>query len=214
VTGNVQHVHGTPETQDSVSPGTILFGLILLILGTLWLLDISDVISVTWTLVGSVVLILIGVLLIGAARHGSHGGMVFLGIVLSFVVLLGSLASWPSFEGGVGDRAITPTSMDELESQYNWGVGSQQINLGDVQLPEGVTEVRVQMGVGDLEIIVPEDVAYQIDWTVGLGDAQILERNQSGVSLNGTFESDDYDTAGQQLSLEIQLGMGALEVRE
>jgi hypothetical protein len=214
VTGPVFDTPSHPDVRESVSPATILFGLILLMLGMLWLLDVAGVFDITWTLVGSFVLILIGVLLIAAARHGSHGGMIFLGIVLSVVVLLGSLASWPSFEGGVGDRAISPTSMTELESEYNWGVGSQEIDLSSIDFPEGETSIAVQMGVGDLQIHLPSGLAYHIEWSVGLGDAQILDRNQSGISLDGTYESDGFDDAERQLSIEVQLGMGALEVRE
>lgn len=203
-----------PDTGEGFSAATILFGLILLILGSLWLLDVAGIFNVTWTLVGSVVLILIGTILIGVARHGSHGGMIFLGIVLSFIVLLGSLASWPTFEGGVGDRTITPAGMSELEDEYNWGVGSHLIDFTELELPEGETDVRIQMGVGDLQIRVPEDASYEIDWSVGVGESQVFERNQSGVSLNGSFESDDYDSAERRFAIEIQLGIGALEVQE
>jgi hypothetical protein len=203
-----------PDSRDGVSPATILFGLVLLMLGMLWLLDVAGMFDITWTLVGSFILILIGVLLIAAARHGSHGGMIFLGIVLSVVVLLGSLASWPSFEGGVGDRAISPGSITDLASEYNWGVGSQEIDLRAIDFPEGETLIAVQMGVGDLQIHLPPDLAYHIEWSVGLGDAQILDRNQSGISLDGTYESEGYEDAERQLSIEVQLGMGALEVRE
>lgn len=211
------HPHGeqaTPDARQTMSLTTVLFGLILLALGTLWLLDVGDVLSVTWTLVGSVLLIVIGVVLLLAAQHGSHGGMIFLGIVLSVIVLFGSLASVPSFDGGVGDRAIAPVDVADLESEYNWGVGSQEIDLRDVELPDGETAVSIQMGTGDIEIRVPDDVAVHVDWRIGLGDAQVLERSQSGFSLNGSYESDGYDDADRQLSLEIQLGLGALEVRE
>jgi hypothetical protein len=216
VTGDVQErpIYAEPEGehQEGMSPATILFGLILLILGSLWLLDVADIISVTWTLVGSVILILIGLALIAVARHGSHGGMIFVGIVLSFVVMLGSLASWPSFEGGVGDRAITPTTMAELEAEYSWGAGSQVIDFRQLEFPAGETSVRIQMGMGDLELLVPDDVAHEVEWSVGVGDVKVFDRSQSGVGLNGTYEDDDYNTAERQLSIDIQLGMGAVEV--
>jgi hypothetical protein len=216
VTGDVQErpIYAEPEGehQEGMSPATILFGLNLLILGSLWLLDVADIISVTWTLVGSVILILIGLALIAVARHGSHGGMIFVGIVLSFVVMLGSLASWPSFEGGVGDRAITPTTMAELEAEYSWGAGSQVIDFRQLEFPAGETSVRIQMGMGDLELLVPDDVAREVEWSVGVGDVKVFDRSQSGVGLNGTYEDDDYNTAERQLSIDIQLGMGAVEV--
>ncbi len=202
-----------PAEESGVSPATILFGLILLTLGALWLLDVSGAMSVTWTLVGSVILILIGVLLIVAARQDAHGGMIFLGIVLSAVVLLGSLASWPSFEGGVGDRQIAPQTMEELEAEYSWSVGNQEVDLTQLDYPDGETDVSIRLGTGNLEVTLPDDVGYRIEWTVGLGNADIFDENHTGVSLGSTYTSDDVDDARSVLVLDLQVGLGNLEVR-
>ncbi|TVR68749.1 MAG: hypothetical protein EA415_15835 [Sphaerobacteraceae bacterium] len=203
------------ERQSSgVSPATILFGLILVSLGLLWLLDVSGVMSVTWAIVGSVMLVIIGVLLIVAARQDSHGGMIFLGIILSGVVLLGSLASWPSFEGSIGDEQISPTTMSELQSEYSLSVGSQEIDLTGLTFPEGETDIEIRHGTGDLEIILPDNAAYRIEWSVGLGDAQVLDQNRSGFGQDGVWESDDIEQADVVVNLDVQLGLGALEVRQ
>lgn len=202
-----------PIERSGVSASTVLFGLILVTLGGLWLLDVSGVMGVTWTLVGSVILILIGVLLIAAARYDTHGGMIFLGIVLSAVVLLGSLASWPSFDGGVGDRLISPQTMEELASEYSWSVGNQEVDFTDIELPEGETEVAIRLGTGNLEITIPDDVGYRIDWTVGLGNADVFDENHTGVSLGSSYTSDNADDADTVLVLDLQVGLGNMEVR-
>jgi hypothetical protein len=196
--------------QDGVSPATILFGVILLTLGGLWLLDVAGAISVTWTLVGSIMLILIGILLIVAARQDSHGGMIFLGIVLSAIVLLGSLASWPSFDGGVGDQQIAPHTFTEVEREYAWSVGNQEVDLSNVEFPDGETEILIRLGTGNLEVTMPEDVGYRITWSVGLGNADIFEENHTGIGLDGTKEEDvDADAV---IVLELSVGLGNLEV--
>jgi hypothetical protein len=204
------------ETADAegLSPATILFGLILVTLGGLWLLDVSDVMSVTWTLVGSVMLIIIGALLIAVARQDSHGGMIFLGIVLSAVVLLGSLASWPSWEGGVGDTQISPNSVAELEAEYSWSVGNQQVDLSNLELPDGETEIAVRLGTGNMEIVLPEDADYVINWSVGLGNADIFDESHTGVSRDGSYTSSSFEDAESAIILDVQLGIGNLEVRQ
>lgn len=214
-----QHVYdeggGYQEREaEGVSPATILFGLVLVSLGLLWLLDAAGVFSVTWTVVGSVMLVIIGLLLIAAARQDSHGGMIFLGVVLSGVVLLGSLASWPSFEGSVGDEQIAPTALTELEGEYALSVGNQEIDLTGLSFPDGETEVTVRLGTGNLEIDLPDDVAYRIEWSVGLGEALVLDEEHSGFGLDGEWVSEDIDEADAVLVMEIQLGLGTLEVRQ
>ncbi len=214
MSADIQRTQGTADPRGGMSPATILFGLILLTLGVLWLLDVSEIMSVTWTLVGSAILIVIGVLLIAVARQGSHGGMIFLGIVLSAVVLLGSLASWPSFEGGVGDSQVTPTSIAELEDEYSWSIGNQEIDLSNVDFPDARTTVSIRLGTGNLEITIPDDIAYRVEWSVGLGNADVFDENHTGAGLDGVYESDDYEGADRAIVLEIQLGLGSLEVME
>ncbi len=209
--------HQTQPVRDSdqgLSLASIVFGLILISLGVVWILDIAGLIGVTWTLVGGAALILIGVALLIGSREGPHGGMIFLGIVLSVVVILATLASWPTFEGGVGDRSEVPATFTEVEESYNWALGSQFVDLRNVDFPEGETELEVHLGTGDLEVRIPTDIAYRIEWSVGLGDAKILDYNQSGISLDGIHESDGYEDADVRLLLDIRVGMGAVEVRQ
>lgn len=202
-----------PLEERNVSLATVLFGLILVTLGGLWLLDVTSVMDVTWTLVGSVILILIGVLLIVAARQDSHGGMIFLGIVLSAIVLLGSLATWPSFDGGVGDRTIAPPEVEELEAEYTWSIGNQEVDLTGIDLPDGETEIAVRLGTGNLEVMIPDDVGYRIEWTVGLGNADILDESHTGFGLGDTYTSENIDEAESVLVLDLQVGLGNMEVR-
>lgn len=198
----------------SISLGTILFGLILITLGALWLLNVSGAIDVTWTFVAAVMLVLVGVALLIGAREGSHGGLIFLGIVLTAVVAIGSLASWPSIGAGVGERAYTPESINEVESSYSWGIGTQSVDLRNIDFPDGRTEISMQLGTGEINVWVPDDIAIRVEWQVGVGDVQVVDRDQSGVGLRGTYESPGFEDADRQLTLDIQLGMGALEVSQ
>jgi hypothetical protein len=213
MTSDVQHAE-THAPDEGVSFGTIAFGLILLALGLLWILDLTDIVGITWTVVGSVILIVLGLTLIAAARQGTHGGMIFLGLVLSAIVLLGSVASWPAFEGGVGDRTIAPSTFSEVEQEYSWAVGNQELDLRGIAFPVEETAISVQMGTGNLEIQLPEDVAYRVHYSVGLGNAQVLDRSQTGAGLDGTLESGDFDDAERRIVLNISLGLGSLEVSQ
>lgn len=202
-----------PIEERNVSLATVLFGLILVTIGGLWLLDVTSLMDITWTLVGSVILILLGVLLIVAAREDAHGGMIFLGIVLSAIVLLGSLATWPSFDGGVGDRMIAPSAVEELDEEFTWAIGSQEVDFTGMEFPDGETEVVVRLGTGTLEVMIPDDVGYRIEWSVGLGSADILDESHTGFGLGNTYVSENIDETEAVLVLDLEVGLGDMEVR-
>ena len=48
------------------------------------------------------------------------------------------------------------TNVQELESDYRLGIGSLELDLGALQLPEGETHVDASVDVGDLQVIVPD----------------------------------------------------------
>lgn len=201
-------------TEPGISPGTVLFGLILLSLGLLWLLDIANVIDITWTFVSAVMLILVGIALILGAREGSHGGLVFLGVVLTLVVLIGSLVTWPGVSGAVGERSVRPATIENVDETYSWGIGSQTVDLRDVEFPAGETTIQIQQGIGEIVVRLPEDTGYRVEWSGGVGNAVVFDREQSGFGLGGTQTSDGFDQQDSRVVLDIQLGIGAIAVRQ
>ena len=93
-----------------------------------------------------------------------------------FIAVVLALATWtssvvPNLElgGGVGDRVWRPT--DTSTSAYRVGLGQGTLDLG--QYPHGVTPVptiEARVGVGELRVVVPQDLTVQVRSHVGIGD--------------------------------------------
>jgi hypothetical protein len=203
----------SPQTGDEgLSLGTVVFGLILLAIGIIWLLDVSDVVDVTWTFVGAVMLVLVGIGLIVGARQGSHGGLIFLGIVLSIFVLVGSLTTWPGVGGGVGERTADPQTIGEVGETYNWALGSQTVDLRNVDFPSGETTVNVRLGMGEAVVRVPQNIGVRVEWQIGAGNIEVFDREQSGLGLSDSYQTENFADQETRLILDIQIGMGSVEV--
>ena len=65
---------------------------------------------------------------------------------------------------GVGDRDVAVTSVENLQSSYELGIGSLDLDLSRLTLPLGETHVDASVDVGDLRIIVPADVGPAGPW--------------------------------------------------
>jgi phage shock protein PspC (stress-responsive transcriptional regulator)/predicted membrane protein len=98
------------------------------------------------------------------------------------VVLTLFLARW---NGVVGYRAVNPTSVDEIPTVYRHAAGELRVDLTNLTFPPGVTEVRIEMGAGEVEVRVPDDVTIDASAKVGMGEFNILGRSQAGLSLEG-----------------------------
>lgn len=196
---------------------TVVLGTAVLGVGIAWLLDATDAVSVSWRLVLPGVLIVIGIgLVVGAVTGAGHGGLLPAGVALTALlavlwVLPGNIGG--TLSGGVGERTETPQSVTDGRAGYRLGVGRLNVDLRNLELEEGTTRVRVQVGIGQLVVRIPADVAVRADARSGIGNVQVLGCEASGLGADRECESDDYSTEGDRLDLDLNIGIGQIEVR-
>ncbi len=109
---------------------------------------------------------------------------------------------------GVGQSRLELSSLQVEELRLNAGVGGV-----DVTLP-GKAErgtVQIKGGVGRLQVEIPEGVAARIHISKGLGGVSV---DTSRFHQNGdTYLSPDYDTAQYRLDVDIEGGVGGIDIR-
>ena len=149
----------------------------------------------------------IALIVIGAALLFLVVAAVAAGLVIGGVV--GAVAGR---DGGLEVRTEEPASMEELRDSYRLETGTLEINLQDLTLPQGTTEVEAGIENGALTVVVPEGVAVRAHAEVGNGVLSILGDVASGENLDRDYESRDYGDADSRLSLELSAGTGVVTV--
>ena len=110
---------------------------------------------------------------------------------------------------GIGDRSYVVTNAQELRDDYRLGIGSLELDLGGLQLPAGETHLETSVDVGDLQVIVPADVALRVHGTAELGEIEL----PNGIGADGRHvESDLTETGGRVLVLDAHVGAGSVRV--
>jgi predicted membrane protein len=197
---------------QSDSIGTILLGGIVAMFGLLWLLDSAGAIDSPWYAVLPGMLIIIGVALVIGSRTGSHPGLIVLGAVITVALTVTSMVDIP-LGGGIGDRVVRPMSITAVDNDYELFIGQQTIDLREVEFPAGETRIRARVGMGELHIRVPTGVEVLAEWRVGVGDADVLGTERSGVGLRDDTNTAGYTSASQRLVLDLSVGIGSLVVQ-
>ncbi len=184
------------------------------------------------------VLILCGILALGAGFAAAVGGGAVVAILLivagvalvagAFVrpvrwlilpaVLVGLSAgavgaAGVAFEGGFGDRNYTPNTRADLRDKYELGVGQMDVNLSKVDLPPGDTPLEVDLGIGEVRLTVPADVCVATEADVGVGQARVLGEANEGVDVQ-VVDRREAPPAAKRLVLNADVGVGALRVRD
>jgi phage shock protein PspC (stress-responsive transcriptional regulator) len=160
-----------------------------------------------------------GVLLVGAAiafgamTQRRVGGLVFLGVLL--LGAFGIAAVTPvSISAGIGEKNEHPLTPAALDSTYELGMGSLELDLSDLKLPDGAArEVDARAGMGRIVITVPEGFALEIDAHAGAGQVDVLGAQDDGFDAQRTISIPGPTPNAPLLDLEADIAMGDIDVQ-
>ncbi|MEQ4205087.1 PspC domain-containing protein [Actinopolymorpha sp. B9G3] len=117
----------------------------------------------------------VGLGLILGAWFGRTRALIASGVVLALALPAASLADrWP---GEAVDLTLHPTSVSAIQGSYEYGVGELVIDLSAVPFRDGQhVESSIDVGVGDVLVVVPPDVDVIFKGDVGLGEISLFGR--------------------------------------
>jgi phage shock protein PspC (stress-responsive transcriptional regulator) len=199
-----------PRKPSLVAP---VLGALLAAAGTLGLLHVLDVYDVDVALALAVAVAAIGLAIaVGAFTGFRVSGLVGVGLVL--LAAFGFAAALPvSISEGVGDRLERPVSAAALERRYEYGIGDFELDLRNVELSGGTTRVDASLGIGELLVVVPDDVALDIDAHAGAGEVIVLGSVDDGLGARRELVLPGPDDDSPVLVLDAGVGFGQVEVR-
>jgi hypothetical protein len=203
---------------DPRRTGPILFGftlaLVALALGALGLYEASGG-HVADAAYPAVALAIIGGMLLLGAFFGRAGGLIVLGLLAS-LVLGGAAVANPSFDGD-RDLVAHPTSAAAVHDSYTVPAGRIELDLthlSDVSDLDG-RDIALDANVGEIVVVVPDDVAVNYDAHVEAGgaiDVPGASRDGWGSSLEGELASTG--TPAATVDLDLGLRFGHIELRQ
>ena len=81
-------------------------------------------------------------------------GLIFIGLLLALATAASSAVNVP-ISGGIGEDRYHPVAVSEIPDQYELGIGHLLIDARDLRLGNREVDVNAQLGIGQLEILVP-----------------------------------------------------------
>jgi phage shock protein PspC (stress-responsive transcriptional regulator) len=190
--------------------GPLTFSIVCVSIGVGALLASLDTTRVDPEVVVSLALAVTGAALVVSAWFGRARGLVALAIVLTLACSVLAVIDTP-FRGGIGDRDYTPQSVTELRDDYRLAIGSMTVDLRGVTFPLGTTDVESSVAVGDLSVIVPDDVTVDAHGEVGMGQVELFGARDGGISVEQSTTA-RAGTGRRVLHLDMRTGIGRVRV--
>lgn len=116
------------------------------------------------------------------------------------------------FSRTMGDLRLKPVSVDSAGLKADQGAGDVVIDLSTTALHEGENLVLCNLGMGDLEVIVPANVPLRANCTAGIGDIHILGKKSDGFGAKLDHQDADYPNADRKIYLIAKVGLGDVRV--
>ncbi|SEK28741.1 Phage shock protein PspC (stress-responsive transcriptional regulator) [Blastococcus sp. DSM 46786] len=204
-----------PVGPRSPVPGVTIAGLLIL-MGLLALLSRFT----GWdpgppAFLGTALLVVGAGLVVGAVTGGrtARGGLITLGVLLSLGLV--TATATPSGGNGIGDRTYAPQTVDDVREVYSGGIGDLVVDLSEVPLDDldETLEVRVDHGVGDVEVVVPRSADVRVSADQGIGELDVFGTSSTGSGYHAGSGSARWTDDGEaDIELEIHSGIGQVEV--
>lgn len=104
---------------------------------------------------------------------------------------------------------VAPTTFDGLDVAYDESIGELVIDLSQLPWDGEVVVLEANVDIGELRILIPEDVAVRGTAEASIGHVEFEARQASGLSPALTFNTPGQDGV---LDLDAQLGIGQIDI--
>lgn len=189
-----------------------VLGAVLLAVGGNWLLAELGLFPFGWPGLLAAGLMTLGIAMISTAKAGRTKPLVAIGVLMTVLLAMSSGVAGGFGGADVGDEFHRITSPENLLPVYENGIGDMVLDLSGLKL-DGVHEVRASTTVGDLNVVLPRDMAVRVVAKVaGPGDVDVLGTEREGFGQELPYTSPGFAEAAERLELVLETGVGDITV--
>ncbi|WP_436523853.1 PspC domain-containing protein [Actinoplanes sp. HUAS TT8] len=190
--------------------GRLTFFAVIVVMGVLAVLDMAGLNVVVSAYFAAALATIASGLLLGT-WFGRARGLIF----LAFVTTIGLLISTGTEQWGgeFRDSVYRPGSLAEVADSYEFTLGNVTLDLRGVDFAGADQSTTVNMRVGQLRVLLPDNVDTTTQVRVG-GRAEVFGQEYSGSAAESQTITDlgADGTGGGKLALDLHLDTGNLEV--
>jgi phage shock protein PspC (stress-responsive transcriptional regulator) len=157
------------------------------------------------------IVIAAGIALIAGAFFGSWARWLILP-ALALALPAGVVAAANlDVRGGTGEVTYRPAGAAEVHDSYRLGVGHLVVDLRDARLTPGDHRIKIRLGVGGAELLVPPGVCVSSKNHVGIGGTSVFNRDGGGIDTDWSDERNAPEGT-PRVVVDGDIGIGALIV--
>jgi lia operon protein LiaF len=112
----------------------------------------------------------------------------------------------------VGDiRFSEPNWPLENMKLYN-AIGDYYFDFSKAFIPEGETPIDIKGWIGDVKMIIPENVPVEITLKVQVGDVKLFDQKSADIRSELYYRSPEYEEASKKIKVFIDVKIGSIRI--
>ena len=150
------------------------------------------------------------ILLVGAVS----GGLRWLVLPAVLIAIPAGIVAAADLElrGEYGDRRETPRSLADLPAEYDFAAGKLELDLRQVEFTTSERSLKIDMGMGEARLLVPNDVCVITRAHVGAGYLRVHDRHAGGFDVDSREGVVTRRSSVPTLVVDADIGLGALQI--
>jgi len=115
---------------------------------------------------------------------------------------------------GVGDLDISaPGVGSRWPRQHESLIGDIRLDLSQMHIPDGETPIELSGLVGDITVLVPQDLPIEVEAESRVGEIRIFEQRAEGLGRHLSYVSPGYEGAARKVRITAHLLVGDITVQ-
>lgn len=90
--------------------------------------------------------------------------------------------------------------------------GDFYYDFSKAYIPEKEIPITISSLAGDVHILVPENLEFQVYASVKAGDIDIVGQSVDGINRSLSYVTPNYDSATRKINLTLKLKAGSIRV--
>lgn len=193
-----------PRGGSQLTVGTLSVAAIAV--GIMIFTNFAGLTNFTWANYLTVALLITGIGLLVGSYFGNGLGLIWVGLLIALNLTLNDVALETESR-----ETTRPASIAQLSKEYKFGAGDFVLDLSRIPAQDLQNrELEVEAGLGQVTIIVPQDVPIEMEASIGIGQIHLFDETQSGLDIELSYLSPGLST--NRLKIEVESGIGHIEV--
>ncbi len=158
----------------------------------------------------------LGLLLIavGAVGYRTSGLAPTVAAIGVLALMSSAVSGFIPSDATMGETSWTPSSAADVQQEYSVGMGAGTLDLTRIPAADlaGRT-ITLRVGMGEMRVAVPQDVAVDVDATVQMGEVTLVDTDGTKSEVSGLNQKSTVQAgAGPALRVVADVGMGEAQI--